>query len=79
MEMDFFSDTFRRKLTEGFRFLARHDEPYLIHCTEGKDRAGFAAAMLECLIGADLSEVIADYMQSFVNYYHIFPERNNTR
>ena len=73
MEMDFFSDTFRRKLTEGFRFLAEHDGPYLIHCTEGKDRAGFAAAMLECLMGADLSEVIADYMLSFVNFYHFSP------
>ena len=32
--------------------MASHEGPYLIHCTEGKDRTGFVSALLECLIGA---------------------------
>ena len=47
--------------------------PYLIHCVEGKDRTGFAAAILECLMGADAGEIIEDYMLSFCNYYGMKP------
>ena len=36
--VDFAADDFRAGLAEGFRFLAAHDGPYLIHCNEGKDR-----------------------------------------
>ena len=79
MGMDFFTEEFRKKLAEGFRFLAAHDGPYLIHCNEGKDRAGFAAAILESLMGADLNEIAADYMLSFVNYYGIVPESDQYR
>ena len=40
---------------------------------EGKDRTGFAAAILECLMGADAGEIIEDYMLSFCNYYGMKP------
>ena len=79
MGMDFFADEFREKLAEGYRFLSAHDGPYLIHCNEGKDRAGFMAAILECLMGADLNEIITDYMLSFVNYYGITPGSDQYR
>jgi len=52
-----------------FRFIIANDGPYLIHCTEGKDRAGFVSAVLEALMGADLQEIVADYMKSYENYY----------
>ena len=45
----------------------------LVHCTEGKDRAGFVSAVLECLMGATADEVIADYMVTFFNYYGVQP------
>ena len=38
MGTDFADADFRQKLTEGLRFIASHDGPYLIHCKEGKDR-----------------------------------------
>ena len=79
MGMDFFAEEFREKLAVGCRFLAAHNGPYLIHCNEGKDRAGFMAAILECLMGADLNEIIADYMLSFVNYYGIKPGSDQYR
>src|SRR5699024_9182094 len=56
---------------EGLRFLNNNEGPYLIHCTEGKDRAGFVSALLECLMGASLDEVVADYMTTYENYYRV--------
>ncbi|MDO4989219.1 MAG: tyrosine-protein phosphatase [Eubacteriales bacterium] len=73
MGTDFADADFRQKLTEGLRFIASHDGPYLIHCKEGKDRTGFAAAVLECLMGADADEVVRDYMLSYTNFYGIEP------
>ncbi len=74
MDMDFFSEAFQMKLVEGFRYMASHDGPYLIHCIEGKDRTGFAAAILECLMGANADEVVRDYMLTYYNFYGIEPE-----
>ena len=70
---DFTADAFRSGLAEGLRFLAGHKGPYLIHCTEGKDRAGFTTAVLECLMGASAEEVTADYMVTYANYYGVRP------
>ena len=64
---------FKAGLAEGFRFIAATDGPYLVHCNEGKDRAGFASAMLECLMGATIDEVAADYMVTYWNYYGVLP------
>lgn len=55
------------------RFMIANDGPYLIHCNEGKDRAGFLAVLLEALAGASREEIKKDYMKSFENYYHIVP------
>ncbi|MGX8706479.1 MAG: tyrosine-protein phosphatase, partial [bacterium] len=71
--VDFQAPSFLEGLAEGFRFLAAHDGPYLIHCTIGKDRAGFACAVLEALMGATAEEIVADYMVSYYNYYGIRP------
>ena len=62
---------FKSGLAEGLRFFAENEGPYLVHCTEGKDRAGFVSALLECLMGATYDEVVADYMTTYVNYYHL--------
>ncbi len=58
-------------LAEGLRFIAANESPYLIHCNEGKDRAGLVSALLECLMGASGEEVIADYMVTYSNYYGV--------
>lgn len=41
---------------------ASTDGPQLFHCTEGKDRAGWTAAMLLSLVGVDRETVYADYL-----------------
>jgi hypothetical protein len=58
-------------MAEGFRFLARSESPYCVHCTEGKDRAGFTVMLLGALMGAELDEIIDDYMLSFYHYFGV--------
>ncbi len=44
--------------------LEEREGPVLWHCTAGKDRAGFAAVMIEKLLGMDEETVLRDYMQT---------------
>ena len=70
---NFQAEDFKAGLAQGLRFMAANEGPYLFHCNEGKDRAGFTAAILECFMGASYDEVIADYMVTYYNYYGIEP------
>lgn len=71
MGVDLKSEDFGKKLAKGLRFIASNDGPYLIHCTEGKDRAGFTAAVIEALMGASIDEIVNDYMVTYENYYGV--------
>jgi len=73
LNMNWLSDDFAAKIAQGFIAMSETEGPYLIHCTEGKDRAGFVSALLECLMGADIHEVIGDYMKTNENYYGLEP------
>lgn len=69
--VDFSSAEFKNGLAEGLRFIAANKGTYAVHCTEGKDRAGFVSALLECLMGASAEEVANDYMVTYYNYYGV--------
>ena len=71
--VDFAEASFKSGLADGLRHFANNKGTYLVHCTEGKDRAGFVTALLECLMGASAEEVVADYMVTYYNYYGIEP------
>ncbi len=71
MGVDFTAADFTQKLKQGLEFMIANEGPYVVHCTEGKDRAGFVAGLLEALMGASAAEIKEDYMLSFVNYYHV--------
>lgn len=71
MGVDFKEEKNLAKLAKGFDFMAEHEGPYLIHCNEGKDRAGYTAALLEALMGANMKEITEDYMKSFENYFGV--------
>lgn len=73
MVVDFQSEEFEQCLAEGLTYITQQEGPFLIHCTEGKDRAGFAAAILEALMGADFDEIVQDYMITYYNFYGIEP------
>lgn len=73
MGVDFQSQDFPVKLKKGLQFLIANEGPYLVHCNEGKDRAGIVSALLEGVSGASLSDIQADYMASYANYYGVTP------
>lgn len=47
-----------------FSLVAGHPGAYLWHCTQGKDRTGIAAALIEAALGADTDTIRADYLQT---------------
>lgn len=71
LNMDYESDDFKEKLVKGLTEMAGSDGPYLVHCTEGKDRTGFVCMLLEALCGASYQEIVDDYMLTYDNYYGI--------
>lgn len=71
MGISFFDDEFVSLLKQALLFMVAHEGPYLFHCNEGRDRAGYFAALLEALMGASVNEIYADYMASFDNYFGI--------
>lgn len=68
---DYEQDWFGPSLAAGLSELAEHDGPYLLHCMVGKDRTGFACALIEALAGATYDEMEKDYMITYENYYGI--------
>ena len=71
MGVDFAAADFEAKLKEAIIFIGETEGPILIHCNEGKDRAGFAVAVIEALMGATVDEIVDDYMLTYENYYHV--------
>ncbi|MFM5884611.1 MAG: tyrosine-protein phosphatase [Novosphingobium sp.] len=45
-----------------FAMLERGAEPSLVHCVAGKDRTGFAVAMLHSALGVQHDDIMADYL-----------------
>lgn len=79
LNMNFGSEEFRGKIAAGLTRMAEADGPYLIHCTEGKDRTGFVCMLLEALCGASYEQIRDDYMITYDNYYQISPEKDSAR
>ena len=51
-----------QRFAEFFQHLLASDEPTVFHCTAGKDRTGFAAALLLKAVGVPQEEVVRDYL-----------------
>ncbi len=71
MNMDYSSDRFREGLKKGFEAIAENEGPFLVHCTEGKDRTGYFCMLIEAVCGASYDEIVDDYMTTYRNYYHL--------
>ncbi len=67
----FTRQSFRTGLARQLRFLISRPGPYLVHCAEGKDRAGFVCFLLAAAAGATRDELERDYGLSYLNYYHL--------
>ena len=79
LNMNYFSGEFRSKIVKGFIAMSQTEGPYLIHCTEGKDRTGFVCMLVEALAGASYDEIAEDYMITYANYYKITEELDPER
>ena len=75
LSMNYLSDVFAAKIADGFLRMTEMDGPYLIHCTEGKDRTGFVCMLVEALCNASYQEIADDYMLTYANYYDITKEK----
>jgi len=74
MGVDMLSEDFSQKLRKGLLFLIENEPPFLVHCVEGKDRAGIVSALLGAIMNAEAEEIYQDYILSYVNYYHVKPK-----
>lgn len=70
------ADDFNTRLIAALQELPLHPAPYVVHCTEGKDRTGYVCALLEGLCGATYEEMVADYLTTYYNYYYKSPDSN---
>ena len=50
------------RFAEFFRILLAKDAPLVFHCTAGKDRTGFAAALILLALGVPREVVMRDYL-----------------
>lgn len=69
-----FTPVYRQFVAE---VLAARGAPLLFHCSSGKDRTGFAAAILLRLLGVPEAVIMADYLRS--NTYSLAVHRHQLR
>ncbi|MFV0680777.1 tyrosine-protein phosphatase [Ottowia sp.] len=69
MTVELMQHTYRAFVTDNaarfatlFEHLLDKDEPLVFHCTAGKDRTGFAAALILLALGVERSVVMQDYL-----------------
>jgi protein-tyrosine phosphatase len=63
-----FATTFAPQYAAMFERITKPENlPALVHCTAGKDRAGFASAMILSVLGVPRETVMSDYL--LTNYY----------
>ena len=58
------------RFAELFEHLLQADAPVLFHCTAGKDRTGFAAALILLALGVPRPRVLQDYLLTNQLYQH---------
>lgn len=73
------TDSFAETLSRGLYDMCSKEGPYFFNCSEGKDRTGFAAIIIEGLCGATYEELKDDYMRTFEVYYGITEEKDKQR
>ena len=76
LKADPLTDDFNDRLIEALKDLPSRPGPYIVHCMEGKDRTGYVCALLEGLCGATYDEIVADYLETYDNFYQKTPEKD---
>lgn len=63
-----FVDHNSARFAEMFGHLLELDDPLVFHCTAGKDRTGFAAALILSVLGVSRQDVMQDYLLTNVHF-----------
>lgn len=71
MAANYRAETYAQSVAKAMRAVLTEEGPFLIHCTEGKDRTGFVCVVVEMLAGAGCDELESDYMKTYDNYYGV--------
>ncbi len=79
LNMNYLSEDFAQKIASGFKQMTELEPPYLIHCTEGKDRTGFVCMLVEMLASTPYQQIADDYMVTYDNYYKINPSQDKAK
>jgi protein-tyrosine phosphatase len=64
------------RFAELFEHLLEADAPLVFHCTAGKDRTGFAAALILRSLGVSAAEVMRDYLLTNERLKPLEPSRH---
>lgn len=60
------------EVAQGLQVIGHTEGGVLFHCAAGKDRTGILAGVVLTLLGADRSEIVADYARTQENLTQIF-------
>ena len=63
------SEEFHKDLAQALYRMIQKEGPYLFFCTEGKDRTGYTATLIEALCGSSYDEMLDDYLKTYEYYY----------
>ena len=71
LEVNYHSKECANTLVELLRFMLNNEGPFLMHCSEGKDRTGFAGIVIGALANQSIEEIEKGYTKTYEEYYHI--------
>lgn len=63
-----FSSTYVGQFSRFFKHVIQAPTPIVVHCTAGKDRTGFACAMLLSALGVQRDDILDDYLLTQQHY-----------
>lgn len=72
--VDYESEKCHQVLGQALLRMCDQRGPILIHCTQGKDRTGFFAILIQALADTDLNTITAAFMQPYQDYYGVTKE-----
>ena len=79
LSANYSSKHFTKEVSSALYDYAKQNGIGLIHCVEGKDRTGFVCMLVLALADASESEIIADYMVTYDNYYGLTEQSDKAK
>ena len=71
LNVDYRSNECAQTIVKTLKFIINNDGPFLMHCSEGKDRTGFFAIVICAISKQTIDDIENDYMKTYEEYYDI--------